>query len=115
MTSLRALGLEVPSKRLLEIHGDLIRQQPPLVLPRHGRGPVAAPAQVAAPAPQPDQALVDRPEDHGGPGSAEVEPMESDAEDDQLPLLDAQSPKHDGEAMKDSERSGESGPSERAN
>ena len=120
MTLLKALGLEVPSGRLLRIHGDLLRQQP-RVQWQHGRRIApAAQGAAAAPAPdQPDQAdqpMVNRLEDHGA-GPPEVEPIDDGAENDQLPLLDdgqgCQSPtKKHGEAMKDSEPSGDSGPSE---
>ena len=120
MTPLKALGLEVPCRRLLGTHGDLLRQQPPVW--QHGRRMPPAPAQgAAAPAPdQPDQAdqpMVDRPEDHGPAGRPEAEPIDDGAENDQFPLLDdgqcCQSPtKRHGEAMKDGEPHGESGPSE---
>ena len=120
MTPLKALGLEVPSGRLLRIHGDLLRQQPPVQWQHGRRIAPAAQGAAAAPAPdQPDQAdqpMVNRLEDHGA-GPPEVEPIDDGAENDQLPLLDdgqgCQSPtKKHGEAMKDSEPSGDSGPSE---
>ena len=110
MTPLKALGLEVPSGRLLRIHGDLLRQQPPVQWQHGRRIAPGAPAQGAAAAPAPDQP------DHGA-GPPDVEPIDDGAENDQLPLLDdgqgCQSPtKKHGEAMKDSEPSGDSGPSE---
>ena len=117
MTPLKALGLEVPSGRLLRIYGDLLRQEPPVQW-QHGRR-IAPAAKGAAAAPAPDQAdqpMVGRPKDHGA-GPPEVEPIDDRAENDQLPLLDdgqgCQSPtKKHGEAMKDGEPSGDSGPSE---
>ena len=120
MTTLKALGLEVPSRRLLATYGDLLRQQPPIQW--HGRRtPPGAPAQGPAAAPAPDQPnqtgqpMVDRLEDNGPAPPAE--PTYAGAENDQITLLDdgqcRQIPtyKH-GEAMKHGEPSGESGPSE---
>ena len=129
MTSLRALGLEVPSKRLLDTHGDLLRQQPPLQWQHFRRtapvGPFPPAQGAAAPAAdqpdQPDQPMVDRREGRGGPaGPPGAEPIDDGSEHDQLPLLGdqgSQSPTEehgeaDGEAMKDGEPNGDSGPSE---
>ena len=107
MTPVRALGLEVPNPRLLATHGDL-HQQPPIQW---------QPLLAAAPAPeQPDEA--DQPMLEGQPdGPPEAEPIDAGAENDHLRLLGdgqgRQSPtKKDGEAMKDSERSGENDPNE---
>ena len=135
MTSLKALGLEVPSGRLLAIYGDLLRQQPPVQWQHGRRTPLGAPAQGAAVAPAPDQwqhgrrtqpgapaqinqPTVDRPDDHGGPaGLPESEPIDAGAENDQILMLrDGQShqssAEEHGQAMKHLEPSGESGPSE---
>ena len=129
LTSVKALGLEVPSQRLLATHGDLLRQQPAIrwqhfrraapVAPLPAQGAAAAPAQPDQPdqPDHPDQPdltdhpIVDGPEDHAGPaGPPEAEPI--DAENDEIPLLDGhgQSPTAEhGEAMKDAEPNRESG------
>ena len=144
MTTLKALGLEVPSGRLLANYGDLLRQQPPVQWQHGRRTPPGAPAHGAAVAPAPDQwqhgrctppgapaqalapdrpdqidqPMVDRPDDHGGSaGLPESEPMDAGAENDQILMLrDGQghqsSAEEHGQAMKNREPSGESGPSE---
>ena len=117
MTTLKALGLEVPSTRLLATYGDLLRQQPPVQWQRGRRTPPGAPQGLAAaPAPpnQTGQPMVDRLDNGPAPPP---EPSTAGAENHQITLLDdlqcRQIPtnKH-GEAMKHGEPSGESGPSE---
>ena len=124
MTSLRgALNLEVPSERLLRIHGDRLHQQPLIHWHGRGIGPIAPAqgaqgAQGAAAGPAPDQAdqadypMVDCLEGHGPTGRPEVEPMDAGVENDPLKLLGdghgRQSPrKKHGEAMKEGEPNGE--------
>ena len=87
MTSLGALNLEVPCGRLLRTHGDLLAQQPPLQWQHVRRTALVATDQA-------DQPMVDQP------------PLLGEGQCCQSPT------KQDGEAMKDSEPSGENDPSE---